>query len=124
MAARFNLYNFVLKCITSYTIITNMENVENNSNIESKPFSIVVPLGYGLIAPVIGKLSEDIDTFGGKKGDLVLSYYLMKEKLKPGESIPSEIKDNLDNLNSVNLIITKEYAKKLKDLLEDYINKA
>ena len=51
------------------------------TEIELGPFNIIVPLGYGLVAPSIGRLSEDINSFGGKKDDLVLSYYLMKEKL-------------------------------------------
>ena len=97
---------------------------EDIEKIEIKPFNIVVPLGYGLVAPVIGKLSEDVDSFGGKKDDLVISYYLMKEKLKPGENIPQEVRDNIDKLNCVNMIVTKEYAKRLKEILENYINEA
>lgn len=97
---------------------------EDIEKIEIKPFNIVVPLGYGLVAPVIGKLSEDVDSFGGKKDDLVISYYLMKEKLKPGENIPQEVRDSIDKLNCVNMIITKEYAKRLKEILENYINEA
>lgn len=112
-----------------------MENIEIESadkeaqsieetEIELEPFNIIVPLGYGLVAPSIGRLSEDVDSFGGKKDDLILSYYLMKEKLKSGENIPQEVRDNIDKLNCVNLIITKEYAKGLKEILENYINKA
>jgi hypothetical protein len=48
----------------------------------------------------------------------------MKEKLKPGENIPQEVRDNIDKLNCVNMIITKEYAKRLKEILENYINEA
>ena len=98
----------------------SIEEVE----IELEPFNIVVPLGYGLVAPSIGKLSKDIDSFGGKKDDLVISYYLMKEKLNPGEDIPQEIKDNIDKLNCVSIILTQEYAKGLKEILENYINEA
>lgn len=94
------------------------------TEIELEPFNIIVPLGYGLVAPSIGRLSEDVDSFGGKKDDLVLSYYLMKEKLKSGENIPQEVRDNIDKLNCVNLIITKEYAKGLIEILENYINEA
>ena len=107
-----------------------MENTEVEANsseeseIELEPFNIIVPLGYGLVAPSIGKLIEDVDSFGGKKDDLVLSYYLMKERLKPGEDIPQEVRDNIDKLNCVNMIITKEYAKRLKEILENYINEA
>lgn len=112
-----------------------MENIEIESadkdtqsieetEIELEPFNIVVPLGYGLVAPSIGRLIEDVDSFGGKKDDLVLSYYLMKEKLKSGENIPQEVRDNIDKLNCVNLIITKEYAKGLIEILENYIDEA
>ncbi len=101
---------------------SSIDQKEDTEEIEIKPFNIVVPLGYGLIAPVIGKLSEDVESFGGKKDDLVISYYLMKERLKPGESIPQEVRDNIDKLNCVNMIITKEYAKRLKEILENYIN--
>lgn len=98
--------------------------VDGNIEVELEPFNIVVPLGYGLVAPSVGKLSEDVDSFGGKKDDLIISYYLMKEKLKPGEDIPQEVRDNIDKLNCVNMIITKEYAKRLKEILENYINEA
>lgn len=109
---------------------TKIESVDKETQsieeteIELEPFNIVVPLGYGLVAPSVGRLSEDIDSFGGKKDDLIISYYLMKERLKPGENIPQEVRDNIDKLNCVNLIITKEYAKGLKEILENYINEA
>lgn len=112
-----------------------MENIEIESTdkdtqsiekteIELEPFNIVVPLGYGLVAPSIGRLIEDVDSFGGKKDDLIISYYLMKEKLKPGEDIPQEVRDNIDKLNCVNMIITKDYAKRLIEILENYIDEA
>jgi hypothetical protein len=110
--------------------ITEIESVDKETQpieeteIELEPFNIVVPLGYGLVAPSVGRLSEDIDSFGGKKDDLIISYYLMKERLKPGENIPQEIRDNIDKLNCVNMIVTKEYAKRLKEILENYINEA
>jgi hypothetical protein len=107
-----------------YTTADKETQSIEETEIELEPFNMVVPLGYGLVAPSVGRLSEDIDSFGGKKDDLIISYYLMKERLKPGENIPQEVRDNIDKLNCVNLIITKEYAKGLKEILENYINEA
>jgi len=96
---------------------------EEFKNAEIQPFSLEVPLGYGFTILKKQEIAEDVSNCGYKEHDLVLTYYLLDEKLntKPGEPVPQKILDNLDNLNSVHLVISKDYAKDLIKTLKEYI---
>lgn len=99
---------------------------EELKEAEIQPFSLEVPLGYGYAVAGVTELAADIPEYGAKENDLVLVYHLLDKKLETeyGEPVQQEILDNLDNFNSVNLIISKDYAKDLIKVLQEYVDKA
>lgn len=105
-----------------YSVTITQDSVNNNE--EKTPFNLIVPLGYGRVLLRAGRLTEDMDSFGGKKDDLTFSFYYLPEKLESNGPVPKEITDNLNKLDCVSLVLTKEYAEKFKGILERFINEA
>ena len=111
------------KKIESVAIYTNLDGkttcISNTEPIEAptidssyKRIEGVVPLGYGFIAPTLSKVGKD-EKWGAKKGDIVMSFGWLPERLKTGSDINDEQHKYAEEHKAATLVITKEYALRM-----------
>ena len=91
------------------------------TNLPDKRITNVIPLGYGLVAPTISKVSKD-EKWGAKKGDLAMSFGWLPEKLETGVALNPEQRKYTEEHPAVNLVMTKEYALRMIQNLILYVN--
>lgn len=89
---------------------------------------ITIPLGYGLIAPALGRVGDLPDgnaatkEAGIKKGDLVITYSALPKQQVTGTEISEEDRKYASEHQLVQLVMTKKYAIRLAKQLIDYVN--
>ena len=80
-----------------------------------------IPLGYGVVGFRVRKVETDED-WGAKRGDLIITYGHLPKKVEPGSSLSQEQLDYMEEHQACNLVMTKDYALRLAELLLHYAN--
>lgn len=102
-------------------------NEEIIKRSKDSPF-ITIPLGYGLIAPAFGVVSDvsgvndAVKEAGIKEGDLVITYMALPKHQPTGTKISEEDKKYASEHQVARLVMTKEYAARLAKQLTDWVN--
>ena len=86
-----------------------------------------IRLGYGLYAHGFRVLKESdlhaVDkTLGVKEGDLLISFGLLPNQVESGSDLSEEEKKFAKEHNKCDLVMTKEYAKRLIGQLARFID--
>lgn len=94
-----------------------IKDIPNKKN--PKKMQITVPLGYGLIAPAFGTVKGNT-AYGATEGDIAVRFSFLEKQLRTGDTIPKEEWDAIENgeRDTVQLIMTKNYARKLIEDLQ------
>lgn len=85
---------------------------------------IQVPLGYGVMAVATGTVGDDVESkIGVKPGDFAIRFGKLEKQVQTGTPVTEEMAAYADKHSICELVMTKDYAKRLVDILNEYIEK-